>query len=463
MKFSVKIILSMLCLLSFLFGIGGSLMISFSFNTALEREKASAYNLYQSVLGTLQVINEVNPQIDIEDISETLKQISDNNAGSWTALRLYTADEILYSEGDFDFSADDITVSPGNCAIKYFSEDTDNSYLLVTGNIEADEDVLFLDMVCNISSISESQNMLLKIYSGVFLLLVFLCAVLSGSISRFLTKPLSELSKVSREISSGNLSERANVKTNDEIGFVADDFNAMVSHLENNIYHQEQFIASFAHETKTPMTSIIGYADLIRNGVLDTDEIRDAANYIVVEGKRLENLSQKLLELIVVGKEKINIKPVVLSELINDFVENYKLSYQKQNIELSCDCEDGVCYIDADLVKSLIINLCDNARKAFAGENGIIQIRSVMIDNGCEIQICDNGPGIPQKDIAHLTEAFYRVDKSRSREMGGVGLGLALCKEIAIAHNGSIKFQSELDKGTVVTVVLKGGTSESYA
>ena len=97
----------------------------------------------------------------------------------------------------------------------------------------------------------------------------------------------------------------------------------MVNNLENNINQREQFIASFAHETKTPMTSVIGYADLIREGILDADEIREAANYIYVEGKRLENLSQKLLELIVAGKEKVNIKPVSISDLINDFVEIY--------------------------------------------------------------------------------------------------------------------------------------------
>lgn len=459
MKFSVKIILSMLCLLSFLFGIGGSLMISFSFNSALEREKVSAYNLYQSVLSTLQVINEVNQQIDFEDISETLKQISDKNTGSWIALRLYTDSETLYNEGNFDFSVNDVAVSSGKCTIKYFSEGNKNSSLLVTGSIEVGKDILFLDMVCNISSVFESQNIFLKIYRGVFLFLVCLCAILSGFISRFLTRPLSELSKVSKDISSGNLSRRASVKTNDEIACVADDFNTMVNHLENNIYHQEQFVASFAHETKTPMTSIIGYADLIRSDVLDKDETIEAANYIVVEGKRLENLSQKLLELIVTGKDKMNFKPVSVSELIKNFIEGYSLAYEKQNIKLICDCEDGVCYADADLIKSLIINLCDNARKAFCGENGIIKISSIMLENGCEIQICDNGPGIPEKDINHLTEAFYRVDKSRSREMGGAGLGLALCKEIAAAHGGSIKIQSRLNEGTVVTVVLKGGVS----
>ena len=143
-------------------------------------------------------------------------------------------------------------------------------------------------MVCDVTAVTESQNMLLKIFMGVFLLLVLLCAVLSGSISKILTKPLSELSKVSREITCGNLSRRAEIKTNDEIGLVADDFNVMVNNLENNINQREQFIASFAHETKTPMTSVIGYADLIREGILDADEIREAAIIFMLREKGLK-------------------------------------------------------------------------------------------------------------------------------------------------------------------------------
>lgn len=458
MKFSAKIILSMLCLLSFLFGIGGSLMISFSYTAALDREKTAAYNSYQSVLNTLQVINEVNQPMNFDDIVDTLKQLSDKSKDSYTAIRFYTDNETIYSKGSFDFSVNDIETSYGNCAVKYFSEEDNRCFLLLTGNLEAGDDVLFLDIVYDISEIAESQNTLLKIYMGVFIFLLFLCAVLSGSISKFITKPLTELSKASKDISTGNLSRRAVVKSNDEIGLVADDFNTMVNHLQNNINQQEHFIASFAHETKTPMTSIIGYADLIRSGILDNEELLEAASYISTEGKRLEKLSQKLLELIVIEKNKIALKPVNLADFISDFAESYTPVYKNQNIQLLCECENGLCLIDTDLIKSLIINLCDNSRKAFDGAQGIITIKSSILNDGCVIQISDNGPGICEKDIAHLTEAFYRVDKSRSRKMGGSGLGLALCKEIAAAHGGSLSIESEVGKGTSVTVVLRGGS-----
>ena len=115
--------------------------------------------------------------------------------------------------------------------------------------------------------------------------------------------------------------------------------------------------------------------------------------------------------------------------------------------------------MDADLIKSLLVNLLENARKALDG-GGNIYIMSRMLDDGCEMRILDNGPGIPPEALTHLTEAFYRVDKSRSRAQGGVGLGLSLCNDIAKLHGGCLQFQSRVGNGTQVTVELHGGRYE---
>jgi len=110
--------------------------------------------------------------------------------------------------------------------------------------------------------------------------------------------------------------------------------------------------------------------------------------------------------------------------------------------------------MEPELVKTLLINLWDNARKAGAKR---ILVNSVMLPDGCRFAVKDDGQGIPPEALSHLTEAFYRVDKSRSRALGGVGLGLSLCQEIAALHNGEIRFESEPGCGTTVTVDLKGG------
>ena len=130
--------------------------------------------------------------------------------------------------------------------------------------------------------------------------------------------------------------------------------------------------------------------------------------------------------------------------------------YAKDDIGIECSGDEGECLLEPELVKSLLINLIDNARKAL-GHGGLIRISSQLTGTGCIIRVRDNGPGIPPEAIAHLTEAFYRVDKSRSRAQGGAGLGLALCSDIARLHNGSIEFESSRETGTCVTVHLNGG------
>lgn len=456
MKFSVKIMLSMLCLLSLLFGIGGSLMISLSFNDSLERERSSVYNSYQMVLNTLQIVNGIDRQVDYDDIGNILNQLSNQKTESWTALRLYNSEKSVYEVGVFDFSdVSEKDLAKQNIVQQLVTND-DKRYLIVSGALQVGGETMFLDMAYNITPLFETRSAQEKVYQSVFLFLIVICALLSYSISRILTRPLSELSKTSQAISNGNFSKRCDVKSNDEVGRLAVDFNTMVDELENNIKQQESFISSFAHEMKTPMTSVIGYADLIRSQMLSEKEVYESANFIVSEGRRLEGLSQKLLELFVLKEKAAVLSSASPSLLIEELVSHLAPVYEKQGIILKCTCEAGCCLLESDLFKSLLINLWDNARKAMEN-GGTISVKSVMTDDGCRITVSDNGTGIPDESLSHLTEAFYRVDKSRSRAQGGAGIGLALCKEIASLHNGSIGFESELGVGTTVTVEFKGG------
>ncbi|MDE5965075.1 MAG: hypothetical protein K2G65_06670, partial [Eubacterium sp.] len=208
MKFSVKIMLSMLCLLSLLFGIGGSLMISISFNDSLERERSSAYNSYQMVLSTLQIVNGIDKQVDYADIGDILNQLSNQKTESWTALRLYNSEKSVYEVGVFDFSdVSEKDFSKQNIVQQLVTND-DKNYLVVSGALQVGSETMFLDMAYNITSLFETRSAQEKVYQSVFLFLIVICALLSYSISRILTRPLSELSKTSRAISDGNLSKR---------------------------------------------------------------------------------------------------------------------------------------------------------------------------------------------------------------------------------------------------------------
>ena len=215
-------------------------------------------------------------------------------------------------------------------------------------------------------------------------------------------------------------------------------------------------MADFSHEMKTPMTSIIGYADLLRSQVLTPDEQMDAANYIFSEGKRLEALGLKLLDMLSLDQSKLQLVPAHPADLVAGLLEHLKRLYAQKGIALQYRTEEGVCYLEPDLFKTLLVNLMDNARKAL-DSGGNIYVWQEMLPDGCRVRVLDNGRGIPPEALAHLTEAFYRVDKSRSRAQGGAGLGLSLCNEIVQLHGGTMQFESRVGNGTVVTVELKGG------
>lgn len=468
MKFRFKMTLCMLGLLSILFGVGGSLLISASFHTAMSREKEAAYHAYQMVMGTLQIVNHVNGQSDYEDIAYTLQQLSDQNADPWVALRLGSGEKEIYSFAAraLRFPEGAGEAEPGVCAIRYFGDGRGGHFLSLSGALAAGGETMRLDMARDISDVFETRQTQQQIYLRVFLLMAALCALLAYTMSRLLTGPLESLSRATRALASGQLSSRARIRGGDEVGELARDFNAMAGKLEvsfdqlqDTVNRQERFMGSFAHELKTPMTSIIGYADLIRGRTLTPEEQAEAADYILSEGKRLENLSRKLLDILVLKRGEPELAPERPAALIGALAERMEPVYRAQGVSVTWACREGSCLLEADLVRSLLMNLLDNARKALEGRGGAIHIQSDMLADGCVIRVLDNGPGIPPQALAHLTEAFYRVDKSRSREQGGVGLGLALCQEIAQLHGGSIRFESQMGLGSTVIVELRGGAA----
>ena len=215
-------------------------------------------------------------------------------------------------------------------------------------------------------------------------------------------------------------------------------------------------MGSFAHELKTPMTALIGYAELLRSGTLSPGEQREAAGYIYSESKRLENLSRKLLDLLVLKQGDLPLVEVSPAELVGELAERLRPLLERRGISVACACREGLCLLEPDLVWSLLLNLADNAQKAM-DRGGSIRFEQEMLPDGCRFRVLDSGKGIPEEALAHLTEAFYRVDKARSRKQGGFGLGLALCREIAALHGGSIRFENRTAGGVCVTVELRGG------
>lgn len=467
MKFRWKVTLSMLCLLGVLFGTGGSMLIWASFCSALDRELSDAQSAYQMVFGTLQIVEGVQGVLKDWDIADTLSQLSEQNAGAWSALRLSTETEEIYAENTSALLMTGRHPEPGTCYARCVQTERGEHILFLSGALDAGGETLCLEMSRDITDLFETREEQERVYQRVFALMSVLCALLSYTIARLLTRPLGRLSRAARSIAAGKLSTRARIRSRDEVGLLARDFNRMAVRLEENIEEltasverRERFLGAFAHEMKTPMTSIIGYADLLRAGRLSPEEQAQAAHYIFSEGKRLENLSHKLLELLVLKREPPALVPVAPAALVGGLADHLGPIYAREGITLESECQEGTCLLEPDLVRSLLVNLLDNARKAMEGKGGTIRIRSEMLPGGCRVTVEDSGPGIPPQALAHLTEEFYRVDKARSRQQGGVGLGLALCDEIAKVHHGSLDFESgPAGTGLTVTVTLRGGAA----
>lgn len=465
MKFRVKMIVCMVGLLSFLFGVGGSILLSLSFQNSLKWEKDAAWRSYQMVLNLLQIVSEQNQPLDYNGISRTLGQLGRQNANFCAALRLEIGTEIIYESGAAAAAIDSKAArpQPENCLFRYAMDASGAHWLILSGAVAIDGNTLYLHTVHDITALYEARAVQQRTFQWVFAGMALLCAVLSGTVSRMLTAPLEGLSRATRAIASGRYASRVQITSGDEIAAVSADFNAMAKQLESVIaelrdavVRQEDFMGSFAHELKTPMTSIIGYAELILGETLNKEEQFEAAKYIFSEGKRLESLSRKLLNLLVLEKSDLILQPVRPADLIEAMAAEMRPVYRVWKIKLFCRCEDGMCLLEPDLVRSLLLNLMDNARKAME-RGGNIALFCKMTKDGCRICVRDDGPGIPQEALSHLTEAFYRVDKSRSREQGGAGLGLTLCQKIAEFHNGSIRVESQAGQGACVVADLKGG------
>jgi signal transduction histidine kinase len=464
MRFSIKMTLGFIILLSLTFGVGGSLLIMASFNDALSRAEQSALASHRLLLYTLAAVNGGAASKD-DSTASTLEQLDAQGGRSWMSLRLSDGSRTLFQSKNasvFNRAMLD-NVSPSRLVSMIRTTDSGAHLLLIAGQYQTADGTRFLESAYDLSPVYTARQTQEIIYRKVFAAVVVLGAGVSWLMSFLLTRPLRKLSEVTRKIASGDLSSRVSVGGRDEIGTLALDFNEMTDRLEETItelrdamHRQEEFMGGFAHELKTPMTSIIGYADLLRSHELSDSERREAANYVFTEGRRLEILSLKLLDLLVMKRRDFAFIPSNIKHIVSEVVRLLKPVTVKLGITVKCRCEEGLCMLEPDLVKSLLINLADNARKAF-DSGGEIFIEAKLLPDGCVIRVADNGKGIPETELSKITEAFYRVDKSRSRAQGGVGLGLALCREIADLHNGTISFDSAVGRGTVVTVTLKGG------
>lgn len=221
----------------------------------------------------------------------------------------------------------------------------------------------------------------------------------------------------------------------------------------------KKFMENFTHELKTPMTTILGYADMMQNLHLSQEEQQGALKALSFEANRLNHLSQQMLNIFLAQNDKPELSQVDI-ELMEEEL-NIPLTglSEKHQIPYSLQMEPAMVMCNKELVYLLISNLADNAMKATinAKRSSPIVIRGEKTEKGYRISVSDHGNGISKKNISRITEPFFREDKARSRAQGGAGLGLTLCQEIAKLHGSSLSISSRKGVGTRVMFELAGG------
>ena len=289
---------------------------------------------------------------------------------------------------------------------------------------------------------------------GGVLLLVGAAALI---VARLLTQPLRQLETASRALSRGELTARVQIRSRDELEHLGNTFNTMAEAVENQVQalreesaRQKRFVAAFSHELKTPMTAILGYANLLRSGEQAPDKRHRAAGYIYHESQRLEELSRELLLLFGLEQGGVALQDVKLSAVWGDV----RRSLPELEPRLRWEGKDAAVRADRPLLTALLRNLILNAAHA-DGSGGTILFWNKETADGVRVGVTDAGTGIPPEELDKLTEPFYRVDKSRSRMSGGNGLGLTICAQIAQAHGARLQIESAAGQGTTVWITLK--------
>ena len=430
MRFALKISVCTVLIVAVLFAAFGHALIARSFSAALSfrvREAEAAYSgLASSLEAEISVLNVYYQSTSPRMLREVLDRSSKAANLNGAAIALYDEGRRLLVATEEGFP-DRLTYQELTEKRFVYSliERDGGSQLDTAACVPVGMDRYFLSVRFPADDLFDARGGEVAVFVTLHLITVAVCIGAMLLISYFVSRPVRTLTEATKRIEEGQYDVRADVKSLDEIGDLAISFNTMaeaieqkVTALEGYAKQQKDFVANFSHELKTPMTSIIGYADMLRDlVVLDKNEFELTRGY----ARR------------VLGHVIAVVTPMLEQHglTLETSIEQYQILYEK------------------DLLLTLITNLIDNARKA--SESGkTIELTGRKQEGRYRITVTDHGIGIPEEELNRITEAFFMVDKSRSRAQHGAGLGLAIGNKIAQLHGSELHFESKVGEGTSV-------------
>ncbi|SFT27252.1 cell wall metabolism sensor histidine kinase WalK [Paenibacillus sp. BC26] len=455
MKFWQKTYLGVLIVFLIAFDLGAYALLKKSYELNEQLDISRGVSEYGSIQKSLSYILRVYTESSGNTNYESLiTSFAANHEKEDILLEVYRADQLIFSNAyQFEGKRAELHGDPYQFVYRKMNGEL---WLFVGGKMELQDLRL---VISRKSDYLQEYHVTLRQYFTK--LSVVISIVLSAALIFLLfqlTSPIRRLNKGVKAIAAGAYEQRVKVGGNDEIGELAQDFNRMADAVSNHIEtikktseDKEIFINNLTHELKTPITAIKGYSEFLNQANYNEEERKMAVRYIYEHIARLDVLSGKMMQLLYLKSEKIAMEPIDIENLFSYVVRIERHHIEAKQITVTCECSANLVYGDRDLLQSLFINLIENSIKAssFGGE---IQLRSYPHGEGVVLEVLDYGRGIPEKDIAKITEAFYVVDRSRSKELGGIGLGLSICNEIARLHHATIQIDSKENEYTKVSV-----------
>ncbi|MEC0180949.1 HAMP domain-containing sensor histidine kinase [Paenibacillus peoriae] len=311
---------------------------------------------------------------------------------------------------------------------------------------------------------------IIKMFAVSIFTFIFIASIF---ISNKITKPIRELTKHSESVALGDFNVDIQIPSRDEVGELARRFQIMIKHIKDQIAIIEQerdevklaqaqskaFFDNVTHELKTPLTTILGYAQIVKdNGFTDAPFFEKGLKYIIHESQRLNRMVVDILELSQASASNIRyrLERVDLSEIVKEACEDMRIKSRKYNIRIQFGLEYGLYTLgDHDKLKEVFLNILDNSIK-YGDVNSIIDVQSYAEGRLAVVRIKDKGNGIPTEHLEHVFEPFYRSSGMANREKGSAGLGLAIVKSIVEDHGGLIELHSTFKEGTEIKISLPG-------
>ena len=459
MKLRVKLTVFSIALITLAIAVCCALILRF----AQKREKQDITEAgiadYRSFYFSLS--DALSPDLPAQDdIKRSYLVNAFRSIDGFDAFTLSKGDDAISNNVGFQVESllqdDPSATTTGDLPIRYKTVRVNGKdYFIAHATLSAGSERYNLALARDISNIVDSLRALAAQCIAVGTMVTVLAAFAMWLIVHQSLRPIQTLKDGAAKLAQGKYENRIPIAGKDELSELAADFNSMAKAIESNIdqlneknVRQQAFINDLTHELKTPITSILLCTETLLGRKVSPETANRSLERIYDQGKWIESLSQKLITLVMLQGE-IALQPESVPELLAAVAETTANARNESNIELRIDCSMDCLPMDFDLLRSALVNLVENARKASNGGQ-TIQLSA----HGNEICVSDHGRGIPQEELTRVTEPFYMIDRSRNKKHGGMGLGLALVKQIAGAHGAALSIDSVLGEGTTVKLTF---------